>query len=271
MITAMPRIAIAVNDFDGAISTFREGFGMPVVDFSDRTVPTLGAHVAMCVPEGGSNIELMSPADPDKPLSQALQKFLGRRGDGLYALMLEAPDPDAEATELSDRGVEVLPLMAGAGGRDVHPRSTHGVLIRVYPDNSVTTGPFAGQGPGLSGIAKVVVATADASIAAHAYESGLGLEVVAPAGHDEERGVMTVHCKAPRGGLIELVSPVATDNPVAQDIDHCVKEQHGGMYALVLHASDPQAAAAFLRDRGIATRSEPTPHFLAYGTRFLIE
>jgi catechol 2,3-dioxygenase-like lactoylglutathione lyase family enzyme len=270
MITALPRIAIAVDDFDDAMATFGDGFGVPVADFSGRTVPALGAHVAMCVPEGGSNIELMSPADPDKPLSQALQKFLRRRGDGLYALMLEAPDPDAEAVVLSDRGLEVLPLMAGAGGRDVHPRSTHGVLIRVYPDNSVTTGPFPGQPPGLSGIMKVVVATADASIAAHAYESGLGLEV-RPAVRDDERGVMSVSCQAPRGGVIELVSPVDPGNPFAQEIDRCVKEDHGGMYALVLHADDPQAARAALSDRGLATRPTPIPHIAACGTRFLIE
>ncbi len=270
MITAMPRIAIAVKDFDGALSTFRDVFGMPVVDFSDRTVPTLGAHVAMCVPEGGSNIELMSPADPAQPLSQALQKFLGRRGDGLYALMLEAPDPDAEAATLADRGLEVLPLMAGAGGRDVHPRSTHGVLVRVYPNNSVEAGPHPGRAPRLSGITKVVVATADASIAAHAYESGLGLDAVA-AGHDDERGVMWVQCKAPKGGVIELVSAVDTDNVFAQDIDHCVKEGNRGMYALVLHAADPQTAAAVLRDRGVATAVTPIPHVLAHGTRFFIE
>lgn len=270
MITALPRIAIAVDDFEGAVSTFREGFGLPVADFSERTVPALGAHVGMCVPEGGSYIELMSPADPDKPLSQALQKFLRRRGEGLYALMLEAPDPDAEAAALTDRGVEVLPLMAGAGGRDVHPRSTHGVLIRVYPDNSVTTGPLPGEAPGLSGIIKVVVATADASIAAHAYESGLGLEVTAPA-YDEDRGVTMVLCHAPKGGVIELVSPVATGNPFAQAIDRCVKEEHGGMYALVLHAADSEGAEAALRDRGVATRTTPIPHLVAYGTRFLIE
>jgi hypothetical protein len=270
MITALPRIAIAMNDFDGAISTFRDVFGLPVADFSERTVPTLGAHVAMCTPDGGSYIELMSPSDPDKPLSQALQKFLRRRGDGLYALMLEAPDPDVEAVALSERGVEVLPLMAAAGGRDVHPRSTHGVLIRVYPNNSVTTAPQSSQPPGLSGIMKVIVAAADASIAAHAYESGLGLEVT-PAVHDEERSVMSVTCKAPKGGVIELVSPVSTDNAFAQDIDRCVKEDHGGMYALVLHASDPEAALAVLSDRGIATGATPTPHVLAYGTRIMIE
>jgi len=271
MITAMPRIAIAMTDFDGALSTFREVFGMPVVDLSDRTVPSLGAHVAMCVPGGGSNIELMSPADPGKPLSQALQKFLDRRGDGLFALMLEAPDPDAEAAALSDRGLEVLPLMAGAGGRDVHPRSTFGVLIRVYPDNSVSTGPRDGEAPGLSGITKVVVATPDASLAAGVYQSGLGLDMVADAAEDVDRGVMRAHCRAPRGGVIELVSPIDPAAPFAQDINRCVKDDHGGMYALVLHAPDPEAAVATLRDRGVATRATPIPHLLAYGTRFLIE
>ena len=57
MITAMPRIAIVMHDFDLAVATFRDCFGMPVADFSRRTVPGLGAHVAMCVPEGGSNID----------------------------------------------------------------------------------------------------------------------------------------------------------------------------------------------------------------------
>jgi catechol 2,3-dioxygenase-like lactoylglutathione lyase family enzyme len=270
MITAMPRIAIAVEDFDGAVSTFRDVFGMPVLDLADRTVPNLGARIAMCVPEGGSNIELMSPADPGKPLSQVLQKFLDRRGEGLYALMLEAPDPDAEAAALADRGLQVLPLMAGAGGRDVHPRSTHGVLIRIYPDNSVDAAPHEGQSPGLSGITRVIVATADASLAAHAYDAGLGLDVaeVVP---DEERGLITVQCRAPRGGAIELVSPVATDNAFARDIDRCLKDDHGGMYALVLHADDPRSALGLLGDRGLATEDTPLPHVVAYGTRFFIE
>src|SRR3954453_19995897 len=117
VITAMPRIAIVMADFDLALGTFRDGFGLPVVDFSERTVPQLGARVAMCMPEGGSNIELMAPAGPGKPLSQSLQKRPARRGEGFYALMLEAPEPDVEATALAARGMDVLPLMGGAGGR----------------------------------------------------------------------------------------------------------------------------------------------------------
>ena len=83
MITGMPRIAIAVNDFSKTVATFREQLGMPVVDISETTVQSLGAKLAMCVPEGGSNIELMSPADPEAPLSQSLQRFLDHRGVSL--------------------------------------------------------------------------------------------------------------------------------------------------------------------------------------------
>lgn len=271
MITALPRIAIAMHDFGAAVSTFRDVFGLPVVDFSERTVPTLGAHVGMCVPTGGSNIELMSPADPDLPLSQALQKFLDRRGEGFYALMLEAPDPDAEAAVLLGRGLDVLPLMAGAGGRDVHPRSTHGVLIRVYPNDSVQTpGAPQGDAPRLSGITRAIVATADASLAATAYGPGLGLEV-GPVTEDEERGVRMAHCRAPKGAIIELVSASDTGRPFARDIEHAVKEHNGGLTALVLQADDPAAAAAVLRDRGAAVTDAETPSVTAFGARFLIE
>ena len=53
MITGMPRIAIAVRDFDGIVTTFRDQFGMPVIDISDSSVDSLGAKLAMCVPQRG--------------------------------------------------------------------------------------------------------------------------------------------------------------------------------------------------------------------------
>lgn len=270
MITAMPRIAIAVKDFAGAVAMFGDVFGMPVLDFSERTVPGLGAHVGMCVPEGGSNIELMSPANPDLPLSQSLQKFLDRRGDGLYALMLEAPDPDAEAAELSARGVEVMPLMAGASGRDIHPRSTHGVLIRVYPNNSVPKQEgHHSVDPELSGIARVIVATADVSRAAVAYGRGLGLDV-GPMTQDEERGVRAALCAPPKGGIIELVEAVDTTRAFAHDIDRFVAERKEGMYALVLHAEEPKVAARTLLSRGVAAAGSDL-ELSVFGARIIID
>ena len=169
------------------------------------------------------------------------------------------------------RGLDVLPLMVGASGRDVHPRSTHGVLIRVYPDNSVPAMPgLESTAPGLSGITKVIVATADASLAVNAYGQGLGLET-GPVVRDEQRGVLCGQARAPKGGVIELVSAVDTANPFAREIERCVKEQNGGMYALVLHAPDPQRAIGLLDAAGVATSAGTPPEATVFGTRFLIE
>ncbi|MFO4632795.1 MAG: VOC family protein [Actinomycetota bacterium] len=236
MITAMPRIAIAVHEFESAVKVFRDEFGMPVTDFSDQTVSTLGAHVAMCQPLGGSNIELMAPANPAKPLSQALQKFLNRRGDGIYALMLEAADPDAEAEVLLGRNLKVLPKMLGAGGRDIHPSSTHGVLIRVYPENSVSRpNDLVSASPNYSGITKVVIATNDASVAADAYSVGLGLSADKPR-LDAERGLLSVLVHPPEGGVIDLVSPVDLSRPTAQNVANFLNAKGEGIYALQLSA-----------------------------------
>src|SRR5215216_1050648 len=108
MITGMPRIAIAVNDMDKAICLFHDTFGMPVEEVP-AAVQSLGVRIAMCAPDNGSNVELMSPADPNAPLNHSLQSFIDRRGEGLFALMLEAPDPNAEAKVLAGRGLHVLP------------------------------------------------------------------------------------------------------------------------------------------------------------------
>lgn len=272
MISAMPRIAIAVDDYDGLVATARDVLGLPVVDFSDRTVPDLGAHVGMCVPTPGSNIELMAPADPSKPLSQSLQKFLDRRGNGLYALMLEAADPDAEAVELSARGLDVLPLMAGAGGRDIHPRSTHGVLIRVYPDGSVKDqGPYGPVAPGLSGIVRAIIATSDVGAAAAVYGGALGLAADAET-QDDDRGVRRVLCHPPKGGAIELVSVTDPSRPFAAEIQRFTKDANEGIFALVLEADDPPAAAALLTERGLPVELTGAGYeFSLFGARVLIE
>ena len=254
MITAMPRIAIAIHDFSKCLATFRDTLGMPVVDLSESSAASLGAKVAMCVPEGGSNIELMSPADPNAPLSHSLQKFLTRRGEGLFALMLEAPDPDTEAEALSGRGLNVLPLMAGAGGRDVHPNSTHGVLIRVYPTNSFR-GHAADHGqdtesPGLSGIARVIVAVHDLDHAMAVYGNKFALDIAEPI-IDAKRGVRSAISTPPSGGVIELVSVYDRNRPFAESVAEFLESRGEGMYALVLQSHDLQESARNLAARGV--------------------
>jgi catechol 2,3-dioxygenase-like lactoylglutathione lyase family enzyme len=251
MITGMPRIAIAVSDFDGIIATFRDGFGMPVIDFSESSTASLGAKLAMCVPVGGSNIELMCPHIADAPLSQSLQRFLDRRGKGLFALMLEAPNPNEEAERLVANGLNVLPLMEGAGGRDIHPNSTHGVLIRIYPVNSFKeTMDETPDSLGLSGIAQVVIAVHDIEAAAQVYGPKLGLEVDERL-VDSARGVGCVVVRPPSGGVIELVAVEDESRPYAQRLAAFLDERGEGMFELVLQTNDLVQANATLASRGI--------------------
>ncbi len=251
MITGMPRIAIAVRDFDKIITTFRDQFGMPVIDISDTSVDSLGAKLAMCVPQGGSNIEIMCPEIATAPLCQSLQRFLDRRGEGLFALMLEAPTPDDEAEVLLERGLHVLPLMAGAGGRDIHPKSTHGVLIRVYPVNS-----FQGEKEqsdetlSLSGITRVMIAVQNIDQAVAVYGAKLGMPID-PVAVDAVRGVKSALCHPPTGGMIELVSVEDNKQAFAKSVEAFLQSRGEGMFALVLETQDLQKTAEVLSQRGL--------------------
>ena len=273
MINGMPRIAIAVTDFEAIVAMFRDVFGMPVIDLSETSVDDLGAKLGMCVPPGGSNIELMSPADPDSPLSQSLERFLDRRGDGLFALMLEATAPNDEAEVLLERELNVLPLMKGAGGRDIHPNSTHGVLIRIYPDGS-----FQGDKPetekslGLSGISKVMIAVNDINRGSVVYGERMRLPFDQVRKNDA-RGVASLNCYPPTGGMIELVSPKDTSENFAQSVRAHLDTRGEGMYALVLQAPDVGAVSNGLSSRGLNIRQvkEHVIEVDVFGVRIRIE
>lgn len=281
MITAMPRIAIAVTDFPAVISTFKDKLGMPVTDLSATSVESLGAKLALCFPAGGSNIEIMSPGDPATPLSQSVQRFIDRRGEGHFALMLEAPDPDEEAEELQARGLNVLPRMEGAGGRDIHPGSAHGVLIRVYPMNSfVGEDPDYAEGPnapGLTGIQRVLIAVRDLDAATRTYGERFAMDISQP-GLDEERGIRFAICTPPSGGVIELVTPQNGDAPLARSIEKFLATKGEGIYALVLASRDLAQTQKALGLSGVGfsqvdglTATLELDREAMFGTRFWIE
>ncbi|MBW2551934.1 MAG: VOC family protein [Deltaproteobacteria bacterium] len=250
MITSLPRVAIAVRDFDAAVSFFRDTLG----------VTLLGARLAMCVPDGGSNIEIMSPAIPDAPLAKSLQKQFEHRGEGLFAMMLEAPDPNAAAEELSSRGLKVLPPMRGSWGRDVHPASTHGVLIRVYPNDSFTGTPPEPPGClGLSGIQRTTVIVRDLDAAIARYGDGLGLETSVPI-EDADRGLRIAIARAPKGGVVELAT---VTNPNAVEALAPNKVQSEGMVALTLDRRHRERTAETWPVRGTQRRcaiARPRPN-----------
>jgi len=195
--------------------------------------------------------------------------------------MLEAPDPNTEADALAGRGLNVLPLMAGAGGRDVHPNSTHGVLIRVYPVNSFPGHATAhGQdtdSPGLSGIARVIVAVHSLDHAMAVYGNKFALDTAEPT-VDSKRGIRSAVCTPPSGGLIELVSVYDRNQLFAESVAEFLESRGEGMYALVLQSRDLQRSAKNLTARGVEVHNvAASPDLLeierasTFGARIWIE
>jgi methylmalonyl-CoA/ethylmalonyl-CoA epimerase len=259
MITGMPRIAVAVHDMDRAVATFRDVLGMPVHEF-DWVRRSLGIRMALCVPAGGSHIELMSPEDPARSHSGSLIRFLERRGEGLFALMLYAPDPNAEAEALAARGLEAMPLMQDAGGRDFHPKNTHGVLIRIYPSAMVADlereleqglGSNRESHAHLSGIGRVILAVRDLEDAVVVYRDRFGLSTRMQ-GANAAHGVRIALCTPASGGAIELRSPLDDRGSSGRELAAFLRGRGEGMYALVLESSAPEATASALRAKGIS-------------------
>lgn len=260
MITGMPRIAIAVEDFQATLTTFREKLGMPVVDASEDSFVRLGAAVAMCAPDGGSMIEVMGAGDPEMPLSQSVQGFIDRRGQGHFALMLEAADPDKEAEGLAERGLAVLPPMPAATGRDIHPKSNHGILIRVYPTNSVDKimpeKLEEVDAIGLSGIARVIIVVRDLAQAIDTFGTKFAIPTSA-AESNADHGVSRAICTPPTGGDIELVAVDDAEKTYAGLLAKFLTDKGEGMYALVLKSNNFEATKAALPTRGVTATDVP--------------
>ena len=260
MIDSLPRIGIAVRDMDAAVRTFREGFGIPTHEFA-WAPEKFGARMALASARGGgSHIELFAPGDPSRSHSQVFLRFLERHGEGLYAMMLNAPDPNAEADALARRGLPAMPLMPEAGGRDLHPRDTCGVLIRIYPtatnewvdpelDRELGPADTRVSATGLTTIRRVLVAVRDLDAAVAVYRDRLGFETVIR--HEEWAVNVRQAIATPReGARIELLAPAGNGGPIAK----ILSRQGEGMFALVLESNDLEASVRALRDRGIVAR-----------------
>ena len=257
MITGMPRVAIAVRNLDDAIRRFRDSIGLRLAELPG-VIDSLGIRIAMGSGNTMSHIELMCPEQPERPLSQSLNRFLDRRGEGLFAMMLYAPDPDGEAEEIATRGLTALPLMAEAGGRDFHPKDTSGVLIRIYPTDSDTEiegeldkelGPLAQRRSkfGLSGIRAVQIGVSDldAAVAIYRDQFGLATEVL-PATDTAQVAV----CTPPTGGQVELHAPTQAPSLIREFLD----QRGPGLFAIVHESDDPEASAAALEANGVTVK-----------------
>lgn len=124
-------VAIVVRDLDASLRFYRDTLGISpsrVLDF-----PSEGVKIAF-LPlggPGGSEIELLEPADPESGVA----RFLEKRGEGLHHICLEVPDIDRALDELRAAGIPVLdatPRPTAEGrGIFIHPKGASGVLLEL--------------------------------------------------------------------------------------------------------------------------------------------
>jgi methylmalonyl-CoA epimerase len=120
-------LTLAVRDVEGARVTFAELFGTPAG--SSRMVQSFGVR-ASDVPFGDTTLRLVAPVSRDN----AVQRFLERRGEGVYNVALEVEDLDLAVAELTSQGIRVSePVEAEDGMRSafVTMAATHGLSIQL--------------------------------------------------------------------------------------------------------------------------------------------
>ncbi len=125
-------IAIVVENIEDALHVYRDALGLPLERIED--VPVEGVRTAFLpLPNGGGEIELVQPTQPDTGVA----KFLRKRGEGIHHICLTVNDIEAAMRTLSARGLQVLeetPRLGAQGQKYVfiHPKSAHGVLLELY-------------------------------------------------------------------------------------------------------------------------------------------
>ncbi len=132
IIGSVDHVVIAVKDMKKAKLFFQELLDTEFVDIGvDEEV---GLRNAMS-PTG---LELIEPTRPDS----AVARFIGKRGEGLYALAFSVPDVGEARAKIEKMGIRVvgnIRVDAGPakGLREIwlHPKDSFGAYILLTQDN----------------------------------------------------------------------------------------------------------------------------------------
>jgi catechol 2,3-dioxygenase-like lactoylglutathione lyase family enzyme len=103
-LSGVARVVIAVRDLERALEVYGHRLALEAVE--PRPDPRRGVVAALCAAPAGGRIELVAPVDPSQPFAAAIAERLERVGEGMFALVLQAPDPRAARRALAERGIE---------------------------------------------------------------------------------------------------------------------------------------------------------------------
>jgi methylmalonyl-CoA/ethylmalonyl-CoA epimerase len=138
VIIGVAHVGVAAGDLDDTANRFEQLLESRVVRSIDTPQQQVRAEfiaVDQTVPEGRSEVEVLSPRAPDTPLG----RFLEKNGPGLHHLCFAVDDVAAEVERLTTLGVPLIdvetrhpdvnaPFNAFAW---IHPSATGGVLVEL--------------------------------------------------------------------------------------------------------------------------------------------
>jgi len=135
MIRKIDHIAIAVQNLESALETFRNVLGCDAEAIIIEEVPSEKVRIAF-IPVGETKIELLQPLGDDSPIS----KFLLKNGDGMHHIALETDNIEMETERAASLNLSTLGTpKEGAGGKRIvflHPKETNRVLIEFTEKHS---------------------------------------------------------------------------------------------------------------------------------------
>ena len=129
MLKKIHHVAVAVDNLDEAAKFYQDGLGL---DLTGIEVVSAQKTKVGFFKIGGSNIELVQPAEPDSPLD----KFLKTKGQGIHHVCFEVDDIEAEIKSLLENGATMIDEKPRPGAHNsrvafIHPKSSSGVLIEL--------------------------------------------------------------------------------------------------------------------------------------------
>ena len=128
-ITKINHVAIAVDDFDEALTFWRDAMGLELDHIED--VPSQKSKVAF-LPVGECEVELVKPTEE----GTGVAKFLAKNGSGMHHLCFEVDEIEGMLARLQEKGVRLInaePLvLEGRKMAFIHPKSANGVLVELY-------------------------------------------------------------------------------------------------------------------------------------------
>jgi methylmalonyl-CoA/ethylmalonyl-CoA epimerase len=126
-------VVLAVKDLDSACKQYA-ALGFRMQERERRAA--WGIEAAKFDSGNGSMIELLTPAQPGNKVSDAVQRFLDKNGDGIYQIAIRVRDIDAVNAHLKGQeNVKVvaephaLPSAPQVKVMWISPRSTHGIFL----------------------------------------------------------------------------------------------------------------------------------------------